>query len=142
MQEITIIPQEEKMPRPKGVWLLTIYALIFTGIIPLLVSFYMLVSGNAAEYAISILLSIPVSLGVISGAIGAWKGNNKARIAFLVFITLHYGFIAVNNYTLIKSGQIPDDEQIRLWGRVLRGFLYPAVYIGYFSQKKIKDFYR
>jgi hypothetical protein len=133
--------QVVKKSRPTGVWILTIYALIFVGIAPLLLSIFMLVTGNAAGNVVSILLSLPISIGVISSAIGAWKGNEKARKSLLVLVTLHYVLIAVNNYFFINSGQVSEDEQIRLWGRVLRGFLYPAIYIWFFNKYTTKEFY-
>lgn len=80
-------------------------------------------------------------MGVIVTAIGAWRGNDKARKSLLVFVTLHYALIALNNYWMIRSGAVPDEEQTRLWGRVLRGFLYPAVYIWYFNRRTTKAFY-
>lgn len=131
----------QRSPRPIGVWILTIYALIFAGIAPFLLSVFMLFSGNAAGNEFGILLSLPVSIGVVTSAVGAWKGNNKARKFLLIFVTLHYVLVGLNNYLLINSGQIPDAEQTRLWGRVFRGFLYPAVYIWYFNKYTTKEFY-
>ncbi len=141
MAENIATPQVAQKTRPTGVWILTIYALIFVGIAPLLLSVFMLISGNAAGSAFSILLSLPISIGVIASAIGGWKGSEKARKSLLVLVTLHYVFIAINNYIFISSGQVPDDEQTRLWGRVLRGFIYPAVYIWYFNKYTTKEFY-
>ena len=141
MAENLATPQVVQKTRPTGVWILTIYAWIFVGIAPLLLSVFMLISGNAAGSVFSILLSLPISIGVIASAIGAWKGSEKARKSLLVLVTLHYVFIAINNYVFISSGQIPDDEQTRLWGRVLRGFIYPAVYIWYFTKYTTKEFY-
>lgn len=141
MAENLATPQAVQKTRPTGVWILTIYALIFVGIAPLLLSVFMLISGNAAGSVFSILLSLPISIGVITSAIGAWKGSEKARKSLLVLVTLHYVFIAINNYIFISSGQVPDDEQTRLWGRVLRGFIYPAVYIWYFNKYTTKEFY-
>jgi len=141
MAENIADPQVVQKTRPTGVWILTIYALIFVGIAPLLLSVFMLISGNAAGSTFSILLSLPISIGVITSAIGAWNGSEKARKALLILVTLHYVFIAINNYILINSGQVPDNEQTRLWGRVLRGFIYPAVYIWYFNKYTTKEFY-
>ncbi len=141
MAENVATPQVAQKPRLTGVWILTIYALIFVGIAPLLLSVYMLISGNTAGNVFSILVSLPISIGVIASAIGAWKGIEKSRISLLVLVTLHYVFIAINNYIFISSGQVPDDEQTRLWGRVLRGFIYPAVYIWYFNKYTTKEFY-
>lgn len=142
MSENVVLPQSShKVARPLGVWALTIYALIFAGIAPLLLYLFLLISGNAAGLGIDILLSLPVTVGVIVSAIGAWKGNEKARKSLLVFVTLHYALIALNNYWLVSSGEVPAEEQARLWGRVLRGFLYPAIYIWYFNKQTTKEFY-
>lgn len=142
MSENVAFPQApQKAARPIGVWILTIYALIFAGIAPLLLSVFLLMSGNAAGNEISILLSLPFSIGVITSAVGAWKGSEKARKSLLIFVTLHYALVALNNYLLINSGQVPDEEQTRLWGRVLRGFIYPAVYLWYFNKYTTKEFY-
>lgn len=141
MTENIAAPQVVQRNRPTGVWLLTLYALIFVGIAPLLLSIFMLVSGNAAGSEFSILLTLPISIGAILSAIGAWKGKEKARISLLIFVTLNYAFIAINNFLLLRSGQVPDDEQTRLWARVIRGFIYPAVYIWYFNKFTTKEFY-
>ena len=141
MSENLAVPQAVQKSRPAGVWILTIYALIFVGIVPSLLSVFMLVSGNAAGSEFSILVSLPISLGVIIGVIGAWKGSERGRKFLLVLITLYYVFIFVNNFLFILSGQVPDDEKIRLWGRVLRGLIYPAVYIWYFNKWTTKAFY-
>lgn len=141
MEESLTAPKVGQKYRPTGVWILTIYALIVVGILPLLLEIYLLVSGNAAGIVIGTLLSLLVSIGVIASAIGAWKGNEKARKSLLVLLTLHYVFVAINNYIFIGSGQVPDDEQARIWGRVLRGFVYPAVYIWYFNKYTTKEFY-
>ncbi len=141
MSENLAVPQAVQKSRPTGVWILTIYALIFVGIIPSLLSVFMLVSGNAAGSGFSILMSLPISLGVIISAIGAWKGSERGRKFLLVLITLHYVFIFINNFLFILLGQVPDDEKIRLWGRVLRGLIYSAVYIWYFNKWTTKAFY-
>ncbi len=142
MTENIALPQASpKVSRPTGVWILTIYALIFAGISPLLVLLFILTSGNAAGLEIDILLSLPVSIGVITSAIGAWKGSEKARKLLLIFVTLHYVLVAFNNYWMINSGQVPVEEQARHWGRVLRGFIYPALYLWYFNKYTTKEFY-
>jgi len=76
---------------------------------------------------------------------GLWclfpEGNEKARKSLLIFVTLYYVLVALNNYLLINSGQVPDEEQTRLWGRILRSFLYPAVYLWYSNRYTTKEFY-
>ena len=141
MEENLVTPQVVKKTRPTGIWILTIYAMIFAGIAPLLLSLFMLVSGNAAGNVVGVLFSLPVSIGVITSAVGAWKGNEKARKSLLIFVTLHYVLVAINNYFLINSGQVPDEQITSLWGRVFRGFLYPVAYIWYFNKNTTKEFY-
>jgi hypothetical protein len=141
MENNLVYPQPVQKTRPTGVWILTIYALIFVGLAPLMLSIFLLVSGNGSGGVLGVLLSIPISIGVITSAINAWKGSEQARRFLLAFVTLHYVLIAINNYILIRSGQVPDGEQSQLWGRILRGIIFPAIYIWYFNKRKIKDFF-
>ena len=131
----------DKPSRPVGVWILTLYALIFAGIAPLVLSILVLIKGNAAGNELGIFLSLPLSAGIIVSAIGAWQGKEKARKWLLALITLNYVLVGINNLTAIFSGQVPPEDQIRLWGRAFRGILYPIVYFWYFSQYTTKDFY-
>ena len=134
-------PASQTISRPIGVWVLTIYALLFAGIAPLLLSVFILISGNAPGNEIGILLSLPVSIGVITSAVGAWRGSERARKSLLIFVTLHYFLVALNNYLVITSGQVPDEEGTLLWGRVFRGFTFPVIYLWYFNRDTTKEFY-
>ncbi|GJM41689.1 MAG: hypothetical protein DHS20C20_19710 [Ardenticatenaceae bacterium] len=89
-----------KPQRPLGVWLLIIYGAIFAGIVPLGATLFILTSeealavlGNGIEYYFGIALS----LAVLIFSFRTWQGNNRARIIFLILITLHYGLLALNN---------------------------------------------
>ena len=140
-ENIAPSPVTQKAPRPIGVWILTVYAILLAGIAPLLLSIFLLVSGNTAGNGISIFLSLPLSIGIIISAIGAWQGKERARKSLLVLITLHYVLIGINNYLMLNSGQVPEETQTQLWGRVIRGILYPAIYIWYFNKNTTKEFY-
>ena len=61
MAENLATPQAAQKTRPTGVWILTIYAMIFAGIAPLLLSLFMLVSGNAAGNVVVGVSFIPSS---------------------------------------------------------------------------------
>ena len=141
MAEILVTSPVIQKTRPTGVWILTIYAMIFAGIAPVLLSLFLLASGNAAGNVAGILFSLPVSIGVIASAIGAWKGKDNARKSLIFLVTLYYVLLAINNFILINSGQAPDEQLARLWGRVLRGFINPAIYIWYFTKTTTRDFY-
>lgn len=130
-----------KPERPFGIWIFTIYALIFAGIAPLLLSIFLLFSGNTGGNTIGILFSIPLSIGVIITAIGAWQGNASSRKLLLILITLNYALIGINNFLELSFGEVPVEQVSRFWGRVLRGILYPAVYLWYFNRATTKAFY-
>lgn len=131
--------------RPLGVWLLTIYAVIFAGIFPLVAAVFLLMSGDTWDTfginALSLIFSIILNVSIIVFAVGTWQGKNRARKALLVSITLYYVLVGMNNLLLVNSGQVPADQQARSWGRALRGMLYPAIYIWYFTQATTKDFF-
>ena len=67
----------QRSPRPIGVWILTIYILIFAGIAPFLLSVFMLFSGNAAGNEFGILLSLPVSIGLLQVQLVHGKATTK-----------------------------------------------------------------
>lgn len=134
-------PSLARPNRPTGVWVLSLYALIFVGLLPALLGIYVLVSGQAAGNELDLLLALPISLGALISAYGAWKGDNRARKSLLFFVSLHYAFIALNNFLVIQSGQVPDDQLTTYWGRVLRVFVYPVLYIWYFTKPTTKEFY-
>ena len=130
--------------RPLGVWILTGYAIVFTGLGPVIVAVMLLASGEARAAGlgpIDWLLPLVLGICVTVAAIGAWRGNNRARIALVVLVTIHYVLIAINNLLFLGSGSIPDTRQVTMWGRVVRGVLYPAVYIWYFRRWETKEFY-
>lgn len=128
--------------RPTGVWFFTLYALIFAGIAPLAVAIVVLLSGNQGLFSMSLVFSILLNASIIYYAFRTWQGNDRARKIFLVLVTANYAFIGLNNLYLLVTGQVTAaDDQIRLFGRVLRGVLYPAVFLWYFNRPTVKDFF-
>ncbi len=133
-----------KGKRPLGVWILTGYALLLVGLVPIAIAVVLYASGEAQAAGVDTLdLLLPLVLGICAtiAAIGAWRGNNKARIALVVLVTIHYVLIAINNLLMLSSGALPESQQISSWGRVFRGVLYPAVYFWYFRRAKTKEYY-
>ena len=134
-----------KLQRPTGVWILTIYAAIFAGIFPLVAVIALFVTGKGqAELGmtpIHLISSIGLAMGIIASAIGAWKGSQKAKMILLILITIHYLLIGLNNAYMLWSGLIPKQFQARVIGRVLRGLFYPAIYIWYFRKPSTQEFY-
>ena len=133
-----------KGKRPLGVWILTGYALLFVGLAPAATAVVLYASGEAQGAGLGMVdLLLPLVLGicVTIAAIGAWRGNNKARIALVGLVTINYVLIAINNLLLLGSGAPPESQQISAWGRVFRGVLYPAVYFWYFRRAETREYY-
>jgi len=129
-----------KPKRPIGVWILSIYAIIFAGILPLLALFAIKRSGfNLSVF--EALFPIILAIGIIVSSIGTWQGSNKARISLMVLITVHYVLIAINNTSLLVSGSVRSDVQPQMIGRIIRGIFYPATYIWYFRRPTTMLFY-
>jgi hypothetical protein len=128
--------------RPLGVWLLTIYAAIFAGLAPLVLATVLLLSGNLGKNPVFPIISMLLNVSIIYYSVRTWQGNDRARKIFLILITANYVFIGLNNLILLLSEQVPVDEQTRLYGRVFRGVLYPAIFIWYFNRSKTKEFYQ
>ena len=131
--------RRERPERPRGVWLLTIYALSFAGVLPAGLVLFVMVGGGVDSAAVYSLL---IAVGVILTAIGAWQGQNRARLGLMVFVTLFYVGVGLNNLLALWLGSVPEAEQTRVLGRVLRGVLFPALYIWYFTRPATTAFYR
>lgn len=132
-----------KPTRPLGVWILTTYAALFAGILPLVTAVVLLFTSSTADSprAVDLVLPLVLCTGIIAAAIGTWRGNDRSRKALLVLITVYYVLIAVNNGMALAGQGVPTEIQIKLLGRVLGGVVYPAVYIWYFRRDSTLVFY-
>jgi hypothetical protein len=145
---ITIAEEAHKPKRPFGVWFLTIYMSLFAGIFPfgaaLFLSLNQAAQTDMGLTFVDFILPLVLGIVVVVTAIGTWKGNNKARIAFLVAITIHYGFIMYQNYQiaqLASSGLLESNLEMQSWARVFRGVFWIVVCWWYFTSKRAKPFY-
>jgi len=136
----------EIIKRPFGVWFLTIYAGILKGLIPFAFMFLVFLRGDSlgAELLppLAVIGNLALGVGTIWSAIAAWRGSNKGRIIFLVFVALVYGLVACNNYQVLASSYIPDSLKPAAIARVIRGVLFPVFYIWYFTRQKTLIFYK
>ena len=137
--------ESQKPKRPFGVWFLTIYLGLFAGLVPFGAALFLSFSQTAqAGMGISVVdLIFPMVLGivVVITAILTWKGNNKARIVFLVAITIHYCFIMYQNYQLASSGLLESSVVTRIWARVFRGVFWIVISWWYFTSNRAKPFF-
>ena len=137
-----------KPKRPFGVWFLTIYMGLFVGIFPFGAALFLLfnqtVQSEVGLTFVDLILPLVLGIVIVAAAIGAWKGNNKARIAFLVAITIHYSFIMYQNYQiaqLASSGLLESDLEMRSWARVFRSMFWITICWWYFLSRRAKPFY-
>jgi hypothetical protein len=132
-------------PRPFGVWLAAGYALLFTAFMPLFTRLWSLTfppgSGFESLTLPHLLHTAGMSITIAIAAVLAWRGNNRARVALVLLITLYYGLIAFENGSLL-SANWNDSEVIGMFFmRMSRGIFIPAVFIWYFTEEDVKHFY-
>jgi hypothetical protein len=127
-----------RVPRPFGVWLLTLYAIIAAGVMPLVM--LAVQSGTTDVSPLQMAFSGILAVAIIVAGGGAWAGNRGAMLALLVLITLHYGLMGLQFLLLYLSGEATQPDSLVL-GRAARGILYPLVYIWYFNTGRAKAFY-
>ena len=125
-----------RRPRPLGVWILTICAALFTGVLPLVV---VLASPDLPSSA---LISAGLGLGIIVAAIGAWQGKDQARIALLVLVVLYYVLLAFSNYQLARSDFVDPEIRSRATTVGVRSLLWIPIYLWYFLRPKTRAWYR
>jgi hypothetical protein len=118
---------------------------LFAGALPLvsvLVWFFSEPAQSVLEISLfDLVLSTVLGLSIIVSAVGAWRGNKRARIAFLILVTLHYGILACNNLEIALSGLVDESRQLRAWTRMCRNIVWIGICWWYFSSKRAKPFY-
>ncbi len=138
----------EKPTRPFGVWFLTIYMGLFAGLFPLGASLFLMFSPEAQAatgiIASGLIMPIILAIVVIITAIGAWRGDNRFKFAFLIAVTIHYILMGYQNYQiaqLASSGVIDSSLAPRAWGRAFRGVFWIPFCWWYFTSQRASPFY-
>lgn len=144
------IPSQDAAPepeRPLGVWLLTIYYGLFAGLLPLVavLLFFFGGEGQAAPGLswLDLALSVSLSVGIMAAAVGAWRGSNRARIALVLLLILHYGLLVVNNFALSTMEGLDDSTRMSAVARGIRYLFHIGVNVWYFFlSERPKAFYQ
>jgi len=134
------LPNENKVPRPLGVWILTIYAAITPGIVAVVVSANQI--GKDTLDPLQLGFNLFMGLAILISAGGAFLGRDKARISFLVFLVSYYAVIGINNLTILIFGQPAPDVAARAAGRLVRSAIISLIYLWYFRRPATLAFYR
>jgi len=137
--------EKKKKRRSLGVWILTIFALLYGGI-------YQLVSTGALnvlkgytalykekEIPIYILYAF-LNISIIIVSLLTWGGLEIGRKSFLVFITLNFLGDGIRNFGW--GTQIPDSDNVRMWIWYIADFAFPLICIWYFNKPSVKEFFR
>jgi hypothetical protein len=139
-----IAESKTKKHRPFGVWVLTLYALLwgvfilfFTGVWNILQGYTALYNPKEVpEYYVYAFLSI----SIIITSILTWGGVEVGRKAFLVVITLFFVGDLIRNYGW--GTWIPDSGDMGGWFLYITDIVFPLLCIWYFNKPSTKEFYR
>lgn len=128
--------------RPLGVWLLTVYAAIFAGLIPLTTAVVLTASGGLGYNSLAFVPALIINSSMIYFSWRTWRGDRSAIKYLLILITIHYILIGINNGIAFFDGLGSTSERFRLVGRMIRAVLVPVVYIWYFRRWNVQEFFQ
>lgn len=139
------IEDKTKKNRPLGVWIFTVYALLYGGIYSLIsTGAWNVLQGYTALYSKN---QVPVyyvyaflNIFIIITSLLTWGGLEVGRKSFLVVIALYFLGDIIRNYGWGTS--IPDLDNVRMWVRYITDFALPLLCIWYFNKPSVKEFFR
>ena len=78
--------------RPLGIWLLTLYALVFAGLAPFLAALGLLgvARSDLGVDALSLIYSALSSFFIMVVSVMTWRGNRVAMVLLVALVILHY----------------------------------------------------
>lgn len=140
--EDSTIALNMKNKRPLGVWILTIWFAVSTGIFPV-VSLFVGSASDKFEWFTPFLFAIPLCIINVAAAIAAWLGKPWARNAMVILAIITYGWVVAQVLYFFIGGYVPDDKIILTVGQAIRSVLFASVLIWYFGYKvKVTGFYQ
>lgn len=136
--------------RPIGIWILTIYALIFAGIYPLLLDpLELFVLGRTAFYSSDdvpfILIQTFINIGIIFTSVLTWRRWEIARKLFLILTTIYFGWVIQVMFLWITHSSFvnnPISEKIMFWILGIGNIFFVVLNVWYFNKPSIKEFFR
>lgn len=129
-------------PRPLGVWVLTVCAAVFAGILPLLGSLAYMLIPDLGGNMLLMLVTAGLSIAVLGAAVGAWQGNDTARLALVGLASLFYLLLAITNFYTATSDFVVEDVQRKALMTGIRSLLWIPLYVWYFLRAKTVRWYR
>jgi hypothetical protein len=130
--------------RPFGVWVLTLYALLWGVFILFFTGVWNILQGYTALYNPK---EVPVyyvyaflSISIIITSILTWGGLEVGRKAFLVVITIFFLGHLITEFGW--GTQVPDLDDVGGWLLYITDIVLPLLCIWYFNRPSVKEFYR
>ena len=130
--------------RPFGVWVLTLYALLWSVFILFFTGVLNILQGYSALYSTK---EVPVyyvyaflSISIIVTSFLTWGGVEVGRKAFLVVITLFFVGDLIKEYEW--GTQVPSSDDVLVWILYITEIVFPILCIWYFNKPSVKEFYR
>lgn len=137
------LKSKTKKHRPFGVWLLTIYALLYIGVdYPLPDEILSLgYTDMFSESAMRVkYVYVFLQIFVVFASILAWSGSEVGRKFFSFFVLLY--FLGDGIYQFDWFTWIPDLDNVRMSINYVTDFVFPLLCIWYFNKPSTKEFFR
>ena len=133
-----------KKHRPLGVWVLTLFALLWGVFILFFTGVWNILQGYTALYKTK---EVPIyyvyaflSIFIIITSILTWGGLEVGRKAFLVVITILFLGHLITEFGW--GTQVPDSDDVVGWLLYITDIVLPFLCIWYFNRSSVKEFYR
>lgn len=147
--EMNDASESAKSPkRPIGVWILTVCDAAFAGALPLGGVLFAYFHADTREALVLSGFTV-IATCILAGAICfaaflAWRGDDRFRKVLLGLVSVHWGSIIYNNVNLLVSEialQLPPGSDTRLYGNVVRSFIWLLINYWYFLGPRPVRFY-
>jgi glucan phosphoethanolaminetransferase (alkaline phosphatase superfamily) len=126
---------------PKGVWLLTIFGILFAGVFPLIGIILKYQDASHAVTIQSIMISFIMSILIIVSGINTLRGKEKGMKFFLTIVSIYYLIIIGANAYYLITHDLDALAQRKLTANIVRSIFWIAVFNWYFRKKDIKEYF-
>lgn len=140
----TNLEGKTKKHRSFGVWVLTLYALLWGVFILFFTGVWNILQGYTALYSQK---EVPIyyvyaflSISIIITSILTWGGLEVGRKAFLVVVAVFFLGNLIREFGW--GTQIPDSDEMGGWFLYITDIVFPLLCIWYFNKPSVKEFFK
>lgn len=139
--------EDEPTPRPErplGVSILTIWDGVTAGVIPVITNMILVVQESNIDQIslVTLCLAVGIPIGIITVSLGAFTGNDRARLFLLFLLTFFHGLNSFQNVSLALGGALSELDQLKAYTSAFYSLLILGVNIWYFLRPKTIVYYR